>query len=90
MQQTNSSLKLTIWLSMILLGSISAMGQDDIPHQIKWFATEIHADAANVLFPGPEFSVEFNSDSIIVNSNGIPSFEFVAKTPNGLKVQSHN
>ena len=90
MQQTNSSLKLTIWLSMILLGSISAVGQDDIPHQIKWFATEIHADAANVLFPGPEFSVEFNSDSIIVNSNGIPSFVFIAKTPNGLAVQAYN
>ena len=90
MQQTNGSLKLTIWLSMILLGSISAMGQNDIPHQIKWFATELHADAANVLFPVPEFSVKFNSDSIIVTSNGVPSFEFVAKTPNGLKAQSHN
>ena len=57
MQQTNGSLKLRIWLSMILLGSISAMGQNDIAHQIKWFATELHADAANVLFPVDEFSV---------------------------------
>ncbi|HHZ89282.1 TPA: YHYH protein [Candidatus Poribacteria bacterium] len=66
------------------------MGQDNQPHQIKWFATEIDADPANVEFPAPEFTVDFSSDSIIVNSNGIPSFEFIAKTPNGLKVQAHN
>ena len=66
------------------------MGQDNQPHQIKWFATEIDADPANVEFPAPEFTVDFSSDSIIVNSNGIPSFEFIAKTPNGLAVQAYN
>ncbi|HHZ89642.1 TPA: YHYH protein [Candidatus Poribacteria bacterium] len=66
------------------------MGQDNQPHQIKWFATEIDADPANVEFPAPEFTVDFSSDRIIVNSNGIPSFEFIAKTPNGLAVQAYN
>ena len=65
------------------------MGQDNQPHQIKWFATEIDADPANVEFPAPEFTVDFSSDSIIVNSNGIPSLAFIAKTPNGLKVQAY-
>ena len=66
------------------------MGQDNQPHQIKWFATEIDADPANVEFPAPEFTVDFSSDSIIVNRNGIPSFVFIAKTPNGLAVQAYN
>ena len=86
----NIFLSLKIHLLILLLTCVFSIGQDNQPHQIKWFATEIDADPANVEFPAPEFTVDFSSDSIIVNSNGIPSFEFIAKTPNGLKVQAHN
>ncbi|MBL4641205.1 MAG: YHYH protein, partial [Verrucomicrobiales bacterium] len=60
------------------------------PHQVRWFATEISPHPKNKSngYPDPELAVSFDDDSIIVESNGIPTFEFVTKTPNGLRGQN--
>ena len=88
MQHTKRILKLVVCLASTLLITSSAINQE-VPHQIKWFA-EVHADSSNASFPAPELSVEYDSDNIIIKSNGIPTFEFIEKTPNALQVQSHN
>ena len=60
------------------------------PHQVRWFATEItaHPKTKSNGYPDPELAVSFDDDSIIVESNGIPTFEFVTTTPNGLRGQN--
>ena len=60
------------------------------PHQVRWFATEISPHPKNKSngYPDPELAVSFDDDSIIVESNGIPTFEFVTTTPNGLRGQN--
>ena len=60
------------------------------PHQVRWFATGISPHPKNTAggFPDPELAVSFDDDFIIVESNGIPTFEFVSTTPNGLRGQN--
>ena len=60
------------------------------PHQVRWFATGISPHPKNKSngFPDPELEVSFDDDSIIVEGNGIPTFEFVSATPNGLRGQN--
>ena len=60
------------------------------PHQVRWFATGISPHPKNKSngYPDPELAVSFDDDSIIVESNGIPTFEFVTTTPNGLRGQN--
>ena len=41
-------------------------------------------------FPVPVLNVECNKEYLIINSNGIPTFEFIRMTPNELKEQNHN
>ncbi|MDP7049706.1 MAG: YHYH protein [Verrucomicrobiota bacterium] len=59
------------------------------PHQVRWFATGISPHPSNTAqgYPDPELEVSFNDDEILVISNGIPTFEFVSTTPNGLRGQ---
>ena len=40
-------------------------------------------------YPAPEISVRCENDLMIVQSNGIPNFEFVAITPNALSAQNY-
>jgi len=60
------------------------------PHQVRWFATGISPHPKNKSngFPDPELEVSFDDDFIVVASNGIPTFEFVSTTPNGLRGQN--
>ena len=60
------------------------------PHQVRWFATEMSAHPSNqeAGYPDPELEVSFDDDFIVVESNGIPTFEFVSTTPNGLRGQN--
>ena len=64
--------------------------EDADPHQVRWFATEILPHPRNKArgYPDPELEVSFDDDSIVVESNGIPTFEFVSTTPNGLRGQN--
>ena len=64
--------------------------EDADPHQVRWFATEILPHPRNKArgYPDPELDVSFNDDFIVVESNGIPTFEFVSTTPNGLREQN--
>lgn len=41
-------------------------------------------------YPAPELSVTCTQDTMIVESNGIPNFEFVAITPNALQEQDYH
>ncbi|MDP6599522.1 MAG: YHYH protein, partial [Candidatus Poribacteria bacterium] len=77
------------WLILLLLNMQWAIGQKQEPQQLKWFATEINVDHENINYPKPELSVSFDDIHIIIESNGIPNFEFVETTPNGLGVQNH-
>jgi len=60
------------------------------PHQMRWFAPEISPHPRNTArgYPDPELQVSFDDDFIIIGSNGIPTFEFVSTTPNGLRGQN--
>ena len=60
------------------------------PHQIRWFADEISANSVNTAndYADPKLEVSFDDTYIIVDSNGIPNFEFVSTTPNGLAAQN--
>ena len=59
------------------------------PHQVRWFSTEIPPHPRNTArgYPDPVLEVSFNNEEILVTSNGIPTFEFVSATPNGLRGQ---
>jgi len=65
--------------------------EDADPHQVRWFATEISPHPKNKLagYPDPELGISFDDESIIVTSNGIPTFEFVISTPNELSGQDY-
>ncbi|MEC8972909.1 MAG: YHYH protein, partial [Verrucomicrobiota bacterium] len=60
------------------------------PHQVRWFATAVSPHPRNKArgYPDPELEVSFDDDFIVVESNGIPTFEFVSTTPNGLRGQN--
>ena len=57
------------WLVLLLLNLQSAIGQEQEPHQLKWFATEINVDHENINYPKPELSVSFDDAHIILESN---------------------
>ena len=59
------------------------------PHKVRWFSTEIPPHPRNTArgYPDPELEVSFNNEEILVTSNGIPTFELVSATPNGLRGQ---
>ena len=75
-------------LTILILNLQLAVGQE-LPHQLKWFATDINGHHENIDHPQPEFSVSFDDRHIMVKSNGIPNFEFVETTPNDLSAQRH-
>ena len=45
------------------------------------------ANAANSAYDDPSVEVSCTDDAVVVVSNGIPAYEFVAVTPNGLASQ---
>lgn len=49
----------------------------------------VQADPANTAYPAPQLQVTCNSDTFVVQSNGIPNFEFVQVTPNQLAAQNY-
>jgi hypothetical protein len=48
------------------------------------------ADPANSNYPDPEVQVTCTKDTLQVQSNGIPDYEYVATTPNELRAQDWN
>ena len=57
------------------------------PHQLKWFATKLESNPRNSNYPDPELELSYNDDYVIIESNDIPTFEFVSTTPNALRAQ---
>lgn len=49
---------------------------------------DIQAHPQNSEYPAPQFSVTCTNGQVIVQSNGIPNFEFVPTTPNQLREQN--
>jgi hypothetical protein len=49
---------------------------------------ELTANAANAAYPDPEVTAKCDGTDLVVTSNGIPWYEFVALTPNELAAQS--
>lgn len=47
------------------------------------------ANSANSAYPSPEVTAYCEGDYLIVESNGIPSFEFIQTTPSDLEAQSY-
>ncbi len=50
---------------------------------------DVTADPANSAYAAPQLSVTCTDSTLIVASNGIPSYEFVSMTPNGLQTQNY-
>ena len=57
------------------------------PHQLKWFATKLESNPLNSNYPDPELDLSYDDNYIIIESNDIPTFEFVSTTPNALRAQ---
>ena len=51
------------------------------------FVTDLRAHPANSGLPAPAMTVACSDTQVVVRTNGIPTFPFVAKTPNPLRVQ---
>jgi hypothetical protein len=51
---------------------------------------QVQAHPANAAYPAPQLNVTCANDRIIIQSNGIPNFEFVPITPNGLAAQNYH
>ena len=49
----------------------------------------VAADPANSAYAAPEINVTCTATTMIVASNGIPGYEFVSLTPNGLSTQNY-
>lgn len=58
------------------------------PEQIKWFA-EVSSSNLNPEYDDPFLNVTWTSENITVESNGIPTFEFIKTTPANLATQNH-
>jgi hypothetical protein len=50
---------------------------------------QVQAHPANAAYPAPQLNVTCANDRIIIQSNGIPNFEFVQITPSGLAAQNY-
>ena len=50
---------------------------------------DVQAHPANGAYPAPQLNVTCTESTFIVQSNGIPNFEFVQITPNNLQAQNH-
>jgi len=50
----------------------------------------VSAHPANSAYPAPSLSVHCTVDTVVIESNGIPSFEFVQLTPNQLQAQNYS
>jgi len=51
---------------------------------------DVSKGSAGARYARPELSVSCTDDHVVVQSNGIPNFEFVAITPNPLQAQRYN
>ena len=60
-------------------------------HQLRWFASGLKSHPINRRngLPNPEMEMSYDKKSIYVNSNGIPTFQFVQRTPNPIEPQIH-
>ena len=50
---------------------------------------DVQADPNNGAYADPYLNVYCTEDTLVVESNGIPNFEFVSTTPNGLQAQNY-
>ncbi|KAA3643032.1 MAG: YHYH protein [Chloroflexi bacterium] len=50
---------------------------------------DVQADPNNSAYADPELNVYCTESTVVVESNGIPNFEFVSTTPNGLQAQNY-
>lgn len=64
----------------------STAGTDDCPDE-DFLVDEVNAYEQTGGYPDPELSVECDGDVLVVETNNIPTFEFVSMTPNGLETQ---
>lgn len=50
---------------------------------------QVQAHPANTAYPAPQLNVSCANDRVVIQANGIPNFEFVPITPNGLAAQNY-
>jgi len=50
---------------------------------------DVQTHPANTAYPAPQVQVTCNNTTFVVQSNGIPNFEFVRTTPNDLAAQTY-
>ena len=61
-------------------------------HQLRWFASSINTHPINRRngLPDPKLELAYDDQLIYINSNGIPTFQFVQRTPNPIEGQDYN
>jgi hypothetical protein len=71
-------------------GTVSApVGQSAAECPIGAFLGDLKAHPSNAAYPPPSVSVTCTDAHVVVRTNGIPTFPFVAKTPNSLRAQDY-
>lgn len=74
-------------------GPDGAVGRDAGPPDGCWQAASIPDLSAwgnaGAAYPDPEVSAACEGDQVVMHSNGIPTFEYVAITPNGLAAHDY-
>ncbi|GAB5494704.1 MAG: hypothetical protein Phog2KO_49190 [Phototrophicaceae bacterium] len=78
---------ITILTTALGISSISAQDTVDCPTDTF---IDVQADPANSEYAAPELSVSCTDDMMIIESNGIPNYEFIPVTPGNLTVQDLN
>lgn len=79
-------------LCLALAGCKGGEGGDTALNDDCWQAalfTDRAADPANSDYPDPAMSVGCSETTLVVESNGIPDYEFVPITPNPMEAQDH-
>jgi hypothetical protein len=82
----------TALLALTMLAACTAKSGSDIDDNCAQSPNfqDVVADPANGAYDDPWLQVRCDDETLYVESNGIPTYEYVDMTPNGLDGQSHS
>ena len=91
---TSHSLKVTLKDEegkVCLFDNVPIVEVIDQAHQMRWFASGLNSHPINRRngLLKPEMGLAYDKQSIFINSNGMPTFQFVQRTPHTIEPQEH-
>lgn len=80
---------LVVLVALLAVGALSTGAQEEAECPVSDFI-DVSTYLQNQNYPAPSLNVFCNEEDLIIQSNGIPNFEFIQLTPNDLSVQDYN